>query len=399
MEWQVIVAIVTGICGAVAAILTVRIKWIQVKVLARKAELANTPPPDEGADDKDCIRDLTQLAREGRFDPLIGHARELYQIIQVLIRQTRNNPLLVGVTGVGKSKLVEGVADVIARGVYAPMLSECRILAIDLTRLCTKLSDRTGLEKEKRLQVVFNFKTAGSSPRQPVILLLEDLHSLLQIGVSLAPWLNHGRFQCIGTTTPEKYRECIEKDPELERYFQPVTINEPTVDETIDILRNDRDRKEAHYRIRINDDALSAAALLSQRYLKGSLPAKAIELLDETASQVQLKAVARSWPDFKDINGQIEQINLEKERAVDEQDFEKAAHLRDQADKLKKEKEPILSKWRKQSKWTDCIVDEKEICETLALTTGIPAEQLNESIHHPPPATLPGKGGKGNIVD
>lgn len=344
------------------------------------------------ADDKDCIRDLTQLAREGGFDPLIGHARELDQIIQVLTRQTRNNALLVGATDVGKSKLVEGVADVIARGVVAPMLSECRILAIDLTRLCTKLSDRTGLEKEKRLQVVFNFKTAGSSSHQPVILLLEDLHSLLQIGVSLAPWLNRGRFQCIATTTPEKYRECVEKDPELERYFQPVTINEPTVDETIDILRNERDRKEAHHRIRINDDALSAAALLSQRYIKGSLPAKAIELLDETASRVRLKAVARSRPEFTDIDGQIEQINLERERAVVEQDFEKAAHLRDQADKLKKEKEPILSKWREQCErqGTDAIVDEKEVCETLALTTGIPAEQLNESIHHPPPATPPG---------
>jgi ATP-dependent Clp protease ATP-binding subunit ClpC len=415
MDWQVIVAIVTGVCGVAAAILTVRNKWIQGKVLARKAELANTAPPGEGSDEKDwkdCTRDLTELARQGKFDPPIAHNRELEQIIQVLTRQTRDNPVLVGATGVGKSKLVEGIANVVAveaEGVVAQVLGDCRILAIDLTRLRTKLSDRTDLEK--CLQVVF--KTYGSTP--PVILVLEDLHILLQLGVSLAPWLNRGRLRCLGTTTPEKYRECLEKYPELERYFQPVTINEPTVDETILILMFDRDRKEAHHRVMINDDALSAAALLSQRYVKeGSLPAKAIELLDETAARVRLNAVARSRPDLKDIDGEIGQLNMEKEQAVAEQDFEKAAHLRDQADKVRKKKEPILRKWREQSQGADGIVDEKEICETLALTTGIPAEQLRESIpevhrtharwlltgipaeqlkesiHHPPPATLPG---------
>src|SRR5437868_5808267 len=238
-------------------------------------------------------RDLTELARQGKLDPVIGRANEIERVIQVLSRRTKNNPVLLGEAGVGKTAIVEGLA------------------------------------------------------------------------------------QCIGATTLDEYRKYIEKDAALARRFQEIIVNPPSKDEAIEILKGLRDRYEAHHRVQITDEALKSAVELSERYISGRcLPDKAIDVIDEAGARIRLKAMTRP-PDLKDIDEQIEKLNQEKESAVAEQDFEKAAALRDQADKLKKKKENVTREWREKSKEIDGVVDEEVIREVVSKMTGVPLKRID----------------------
>src|SRR5713101_4574351 len=305
-------------------------------------------------------RDLTELARQGKLDPVIGRQNEIERVIQVLSRRTKNNPVLLGEAGVGKTAIVEGLAQMIVAG--------------------TKYRGQF----EERIKAVMNEVRRAKN----TILFIDELHTLVGAGGAegaidasnvLKPALARGEIQCIGATTLDEYRKYIEKDGALERRFQQIIVNPPSKDETVEILRGLRDRYEAHHRVQIKDEALEASVELSDRYISGRcLPDKAIDVIDEAGARVRLKAMTRP-PDLKELDGQIEQLNQEKEAAVAEQDFEKAAHLRDQADKLKKKKEGITREWREKSKEIDGIVDEEVIAEVVSKMTGVPLKRLEDN--------------------
>jgi ATP-dependent Clp protease ATP-binding subunit ClpC len=324
-------------------------------------------------------RDLTELARQGKLDPVIGRQNEIERVIQVLSRRTKNNPVLLGEAGVGKTAIVEGLAQLVVDSNVPELLRDKRIVVLDLAMMVAGTKYRG--QFEERIKAVMNEVRRAKN----TILFIDELHTLVGAGGAegaidasnvLKPALARGEIQCIGATTLDEYRKYIEKDGALERRFQQIIVNPPTRDETIEILRGLRDRYEAHHRVQIKDEALEAAVELSDRYISGRcLPDKAIDVIDESGARVRLKAMTRP-PDLKELDGQIEQLNLEKERAVAEQDFEKAAHLRDQADKLKKKKEQITRDWRDKQKETEGIVDEEVINEVVSKMTGVPLTRL-----------------------
>ncbi len=287
-------------------------------------------------------RDLTELARQGKLDPVIGRQNEIERVIQVLSRRTKNNPVLLGEAGVGKTAIVEGLAQLVVDSNVPELLRDRRIVVLDLAMMVAGTKYRG--QFEERIKAVMNEVRRAKN----TILFIDELHTLVGAGGAegaidasnvLKPALARGEIQCIGATTLDEYRKYIEKDGALERRFQQIIVNPPSKDETVEILRGLRDRYEAHHRVQIKDEALDSAVELSDRYISGRcLPDKAIDVIDEAGARVRLKAMTRP-PDLKDLDAQIEQLNQEKEAAVAEQDFEKAAHLRDQADKLKKKKE------------------------------------------------------------
>src|SRR5499426_1045952 len=307
-------------------------------------------------------RDLTELARQGKLDPVIGRSNEIERVIQVLSRRTKNNPVLLGEAGVGKTAIVEGLAQMIVGGDVPELLRDRRIVVLDLAMMVAGTKYRG--QFEERIKAVMNEVRRAKN----TILFIDELHTLVGAGGAegaidasnvLKPALARGEIQCIGATTLDEYRKYIEKDAALARRFQEIIVNPPSKDETIEILRGLRDRYEAQHRVQIKDEALNAAVELSDRYISGRcLPDKAIDVIDESGARVRLKAMTRP-PDLKDIDAQIEQLNQEKEAGVAEQDFEKAAHLRDQADKLKKRKDTVLRDWREKSKEFDGVVDEE----------------------------------------
>jgi ATP-dependent Clp protease ATP-binding subunit ClpC len=327
-------------------------------------------------------RDLTELARQGKLDPVIGRQNEIERVIQVLSRRTKNNPVLLGEAGVGKTAIVEGLAQMIVDSNVPELLRDKRIVVLDLAMMVAGTKYRG--QFEERIKAVMNEVRRAKN----TILFIDELHTLVGAGGAegaidasnvLKPALARGEIQCIGATTLDEYRKYIEKDGALERRFQQIIVNPPSKEEAVEILRGLRDRYEAHHRVQIKDEALSAAVDLSDRYISGRcLPDKAIDVIDESGARIRLKAMTRP-PDLKDLDAQIEQLNLEKESAVAEQDFEKAAHLRDQADKLKKKKEATLRDWREKSKEIDGIVDEEVINEVVSKMTGIPLTKLSES--------------------
>ena len=327
-------------------------------------------------------RDLTELARQGKLDPVIGRANEIERVIQVLSRRTKNNPVLLGEAGVGKTAIVEGLAQLIVDNNVPELLRDKRIVVLDLAMMVAGTKYRG--QFEERIKAVMNEVRRAKN----TILFIDELHTLVGAGGAegaidasnvLKPALARGEIQCIGATTLDEYRKYIEKDGALERRFQQIIVNPPSKDEAVEILRGLRDRYEAHHRVQIKDEALAAAVDLSDRYISGRcLPDKAIDVIDESGARIRLKAMTRP-PDLKDLDAQIEQLNLEKESAVAEQDFEKAAHLRDQADKHKKKKESILREWREKSKEIDGVVDEEVINEVVSKMTGIPLTKLSES--------------------
>ena len=325
-------------------------------------------------------RDLTELARQGKLDPVIGRSNEIERVIQILCRRQKNNPVLLGEAGVGKTAIVEGFAQMVVNGEVPELLREKRIVVLDLAMMVAGTKYRG--QFEERIKAVMNeVKRAKNT-----ILFIDELHTLVGAGGAegaidasnvLKPALSRGEIQCIGATTLDEYRKYIEKDSALERRFQTVIVEPPSPSQTIEILKGLRDRYEQHHRVQITDDALAKAVELSTRYITARcLPDKAIDVIDESGARVRLKSMVRP-PDLKEIEEEIERLNTQKEEAVANQDFEKAASLRDQADKLKKKKENLNKDWREKSKEKDGVVDAEVISEVVSKITGIPLTRLS----------------------
>jgi ATP-dependent Clp protease ATP-binding subunit ClpC len=324
-------------------------------------------------------RDLTELARQGKLDPVIGREKEIERAIQILSRRTKNNPVLLGEAGVGKTAIVEGFAQRVVEGNVPELLSDRRIVVLDLAMMVAGTKYRG--QFEERIKAVMNEVRRAKN----TILFIDELHTLVGAGGAegaidasnvLKPALARGEIQCIGATTLDEYRKYIEKDSALDRRFQVVMVEPSTKAETIDILKGLRDRYEQHHRVQITDDALVASVELSSRYITGRcLPDKAIDVIDEAGARVRLKAMTRP-PDLKEIDAEVETLNKDKEEAVANQNFERAAALRDQADKLKKKKQNITRDWREKSREADGVVDEEVIAEVVSKMTGIPLTRM-----------------------
>ena len=325
-------------------------------------------------------RDLTELAKNGELDPVIGRSAEIERAIQVLCRRTKNNPVLLGEAGVGKTAIVEGFAQLVVSGEVPEILSEKRIVVLDLAMMVAGTKYRG--QFEERIKAVMNEVRRAKN----TILFIDELHTLVGAGGAegaidaanvLKPALARGEIQCIGATTLDEYRKYIEKDSALARRFQEIQVDPTSNEETIAILKGLRKRYEDHHRVQITDDAVAAAVDLSSRYITGRcLPDKAIDVIDEAGARVRLRTMTRP-PDLKEIDEDIERLNKEKEDAVANQDFEKAASLRDQADKLRKKKDQIKKEWREKSQETDGVVDEEIIAEVISKMTGVPLTRLS----------------------
>jgi ATP-dependent Clp protease ATP-binding subunit ClpC len=325
-------------------------------------------------------RDLTELARQGKLDPVIGRQVEIERAIQVLCRRTKNNPVLLGEAGVGKTAIVEGFAQRVINGEVPEILADKRIVVLDLAMMVAGTKYRG--QFEERIKAVMNEVKRNKN----TILFIDELHTLVGAGGAegaidaanvLKPALARGEVQCIGATTLDEYRKYIEKDSALARRFQEILVEPTSIDETIEILKGLRARYEEHHRVQITDDAVAAAVDLSSRYITARcLPDKAIDVIDEAGARVRLRSMTRP-PDLKEIDEDIERLNKEKEDAVANQDFEKAAALRDQADKLRKKKEQIKREWREKSQQTDGLVDAEVIAEVISKMTGIPLTRLS----------------------
>ena len=325
-------------------------------------------------------RDLTELARQGKLDPVIGREREIERATQVLCRRTKNNPVLLGEAGVGKTAIVEGFAQRVINGEVPEILADKRIVVLDLAMMVAGTKYRG--QFEERIKAVMNEVRRARN----TILFIDELHTLVGAGGAegaidaanvLKPALARGEIQCIGATTLDEYRKYIEKDNALARRFQEIMVEPTGKTETIQILKGLRDRYEEHHRVQITDDAIVAAVEMSERYITARcLPDKAIDVIDEAGARVRLRTMSKP-PDLKDIDDEVERLNKEKEDAVANQDFEKAANLRDQADKLRRKKEQISRDWREKSRETDGVVDEEVVAEVVSKMTGIPLTRLS----------------------
>ncbi len=325
-------------------------------------------------------RDLTDLAKQKKLDPVIGREREIERAIQILCRRTKNNPVLLGEAGVGKTAIVEGFAQRVVSGNVPELLADKRIVVLDLAMMVAGTKYRG--QFEERIKAVMNEVRRAKN----TILFIDELHTLVGAGGAegaidaanvLKPALARGEIQCIGATTLDEYRKYIEKDSALDRRFQLIMVDPATKDEAVEILKGLRDRYEEHHRVKFTDESIEAAVEYSSRYITGRcLPDKAIDVIDEAGARVRLRTMTRP-PDLKEIDGEVEQLNKDKEEAVANQDFEKAASLRDQADKLRKKKDELTEKWREKSRETDGVVDEDVIAEVVSKMTGIPLTRLS----------------------
>jgi ATP-dependent Clp protease ATP-binding subunit ClpC len=327
-------------------------------------------------------RDLTLLAQEGKLDPLIGRRKEIDRIIQILSRRTKNNPILIGESGVGKTAIVEGLAQFICLKKVPSNLANKKIFTLDLGALIAGSRYRGDFE-ERLKKVLAEIKDDGD-----IILFIDEVHTLVGAGAAegaidaasiLKPMLSRGEIQTIGATTVSEYRKYVEKDKALERRFQPIFINEPTVYETIEILRGLKDRYESFHGLNITEDAIVSAAKLSYRYISDRfLPDKAIDLIDEAASRARVRTLTTP-PDLKELEADIEKIVSEKKKAIESQDFEKAAQLRDKEKQLIKEKREIEEINIRTKKADKEVVGENEITEVLSNWTGVPVYKLTSS--------------------
>ncbi len=325
-------------------------------------------------------RDLTELARQNKLDPVIGREREIERAIQILCRRQKNNPVLLGEAGVGKTAIVEGFAQRVIGGNVPEILAEKRIVVLDLAMMVAGTKYRG--QFEERIKAVMNEVRRARN----TILFIDELHTLVGAGGAegaidaanvLKPALARGEIQCIGATTLDEYRKYIEKDSALARRFQEIIVDPTSKEETVEILKGLREKYEEHHRVQITDDAVEAAVEFSERYITARcLPDKAIDVIDEAGARVRLRAMTRP-PDLKEIDEEVERLNKEKEEAVANQDFEKAASLRDSADKLKKKKDNITKEWRDKSRATDGVVDEEVIAEVVSKMTGIPLTRMS----------------------
>ncbi len=326
-------------------------------------------------------RDLTALAREGTLDPVIGRENEIERVIQVLCRRTKNNPVLLGEAGVGKTAIVEGLAQAIINGEVPDLLHDRRLVVLDLALMVAGTKYRG--QFEERIKAVMNEVRRARN----LILFIDELHTLVGAGGAegaidasnvLKPALARGEIQCIGATTFDEYRKYIEKDAALARRFQAITVDPPTSSQTIEILKGLRDRYENHHRVQITDDALEQAVELSSRYITGRVqPDKSIDVIDEAGARVRLKSMTKP-PDLAEIEAEIERLSIQKDEAVKAADYEKAAELRDQAEKKRKEKEGIQREWREKSKEAGGVVDGEVIAEVVSKMTGVPLTRLEK---------------------
>jgi ATP-dependent Clp protease ATP-binding subunit ClpC len=326
-------------------------------------------------------RDLTELARSGELDPVIGRANEIERLIQVLCRRTKNNPVLLGEAGVGKTAIVEGLAQKIISQDVPDLLHDRRLVVLDLAMMVAGTKYRG--QFEERIKAVMNEVRRAKN----VILFIDELHTLVGAGGAegaidasnvLKPALARGEIQCIGATTFDEYRKYIEKDAALERRFQPIPVDPPSDDQTLEILKGLRERYATHHRVKITDDALRSAVELSGRYIPGRVqPDKSIDVIDEAGARVRLKSMTKP-PNLADLEEQIELLSIEKDEAVKNADYEKAAELRDRAEKLRKEKERIQQQWRDRMNEIDGVVDEEVIAEVVSKMTGVPLTRLQK---------------------
>ena len=327
-------------------------------------------------------KDLTEFAKDGKIDPVIGRKNEIERIIEILSRRTKNNPVLIGEPGVGKTAVVEGLAQMIVDSKVPEVLKNKRIVSLDVSSMVAGAKYRGDFEErlKKSLQEV---KKSGN-----VILFIDELHTIIGAGAAegamdaaniLKPLLSRGEVQIIGATTLDEYRKHIEKDAALERRFQTVIIDEPSKEDTIQILRGIKDKYEAHHKVKITDEAIKAAVELSERYINDRfLPDKAIDLMDEACSKIKLKSVTAPQS-LTDLEQELEKLSKEKEEAIVSQSFEKAANIRDDERKLKEKIKDIRNKWEKQKNAKDISVTQQDICEVLSRWTKIPVTKLNET--------------------
>ena len=327
-------------------------------------------------------RNLTQAARENKLDPVIGRRTEMQRVMQILSRRTKNNPVLVGEPGVGKTAVVEGLAQAIVAGDVPETIKDKQIYSLDMGALVAGSRYRGDFE-ERLKKILKEIRTRGD-----IILFIDEIHTLVGAGAAegsidasqmLKPMLARGELQTIGATTSDEYRKYIEKDAALERRFQPVKVDEPSVEETVGILKGLRDRYEAHHRVIITDAAIQAAAELADRYVSDRfLPDKAIDLMDEAGARLRISRMTAP-PELRELDEKIAEVKRNKESAIDDQDFEKAAALRDEEQKLTEERKQKESSWRDGSREAIAEVGEDDIAEVLAMSTGIPVFKLTES--------------------
>ncbi|MGE4282461.1 MAG: ATP-dependent Clp protease ATP-binding subunit [Clostridia bacterium] len=326
-------------------------------------------------------RDLTEMAKEEKFDPIIGRDKEIERVIQILSRRTKNNPCLIGEPGVGKTAIAEGLAQKIVEGNTPEILKDKRVVTLDLSSMIAGAKYRGEFE-ERLKKAMDEIRKAGN-----VILFIDEMHTIIGAGAAegaidasniLKPSLARGELQVIGATTLDEYKKHVEKDAALERRFQPITVGEPTIDESIKILKGIRDKYEAHHRVKITDGALEAAVKLSDRYIADRfLPDKAIDLMDEAASRVRLKTFTAP-PDLKQLEEKIDKLSNEKEESIRAQDFEKAARIRDEEQALKLQLDGKKQSWQQKNQTNMMVVTEEEIAEIIASWTGIPVKRLAE---------------------
>ena len=327
-------------------------------------------------------RNLTQAARENKLDPVIGRRTEMQRVMQVLSRRTKNNPVLVGEPGVGKTAVVEGLAQAIVHGEVPETIKDKQIYSLDMGSLIAGSRYRGDFE-ERLKKILKEIRSRGD-----IILFIDEIHTLVGAGAAegsidaaqmLKPMLARGELQTIGATTLDEYRKYIEKDAALERRFQPVRVEEPTVEETVGILKGLRDRYEAHHRVMITDAALEAAAELADRYVSDRfLPDKAIDLMDEAGARLRITRMTAP-PELRDLDEKIAEIKRAKESAIDDQDYEKAAALRDEEKTLTEQRRAKESEWRDGSRDAIAEVGENDIAEVLAMSTGIPVFKLTQT--------------------
>ena len=326
-------------------------------------------------------RDLTEIARKGEMDPVIGRKNEIERVIQILCRRTKNNPVLLGEAGVGKTAIVEGLAQEIAKGNVPELLREKRVITLDLALMVAGTKYRG--QFEERIKAVMDEIRRAKN----IILFIDELHTIVGAGSAegtmdasniIKPALSRGEMQCIGATTLNEYRKYIEKDAALERRFQSVKVEAPSIEEAILILKGLRPKYEEHHKAEITDMAVEASVKLSDRYITDRyLPDKAIDLMDEAGSRARIGAMTRP-PELKDIEGEIEEIKTRKEKAIKEQDFEGAAAMRDKEKHAKEKQDAVLNAWKSSREEKRVKVDEEEILQVVAKWTGIPLKRMEQ---------------------